>query len=210
MVKMASFCQMLFKRPHFRLCSRNLCNNFGQETCIRLVNPLQRDRNSIVENLCKNLQENLPGKYPYLKLPNDLEAKISFHDEHNYEKIQELFESIQSNEKSHEENLELFESWLTSSKLKMAFYLIANKNKFFSEEFSFKVIQSLSNDLMNFTPEEFVAFWLYLYFSREKTWIKEELYEHLDFNVAQIKLARLLASNQLSIQERIEPSKVHT
>ena len=97
--------------------------------------------------------------------------------------------------------LSLFESWMTKSKLSLAYYMFANKDVFYSKDFMIKVIKHLSSDISSkSSKEELVALWLCLHFT-QKLWTVEEIYEHLDFGQIQDLLADLIKYQQISNAE---------
>ena len=85
--------------------------------------------------------------------------------------------------------------------MSLAYYMLANKEVFYSKDFMIKVIKHVSRDISsNSHPEELVALWLCLYFSK-RLWKVEEIYEHLDFTQVQERLASLINMGLLSNAE---------
>ena len=170
-----------------------LCSSSSSVTYIRQVNPFRLSRDQFVESLCTQLHEKEPEKYSFLKEDlNEVQKELKEHDAN--EEILELLSMLMSKENSPEtaeKCLTLFESWVGRTKLNLAFYMFANRDVFHSVEFLSRIVKHLSSNVENLSSEEIVALWLCIHFSN-RVWSREELYEHLDFTVFQMKLAKMI------------------
>ena len=198
---------MFLRKVLRKVYDRNICvkhfsrTSFFEGNCIRHVNPLYENRDGVVENLYESLTKKLPERYSFLDVKAlDVTENKDVLELKESQEILDLVQHLQNGTKT-EECLSTLETWMTKNKFRFVFYLLSNKDDFFSEVFLKKVILNLSGSLDTLHPQEYVALWLCIYFSTEKSWSKEELFEFLDFNECQIKFARLLAQNQLSISE---------
>ena len=170
--------------------STRFCSSSGSATYMRQVNSFRLNRDELVENLCSKLHEKQPLKYSFLT-ENLGEVKNELLMNNSNEEIIELVSLLnsKSNENSQENAakcLSLFESWVGKTKFNLAFYMFANRTIFHSEEFLTRLVLHLSPNIEKLNTEEMVALWLCLHFSN-RTWTREELYEHLNFLTFQIQ-----------------------
>lgn len=152
----------------------------------RLVSPIRAQRDELVEDLCSKLTQSKSDKYSFL---NASEIKKD-------NEVMQIVKLLNSNQD--DDCTTLIESWMSKSKLSLTYYLLANKDNFYSNEFLTKVIKNLSENVSSLKSEEVVALWLCLYLTK-RHWSTEELYQHLNFDVFQTVLNGLLKS--LSVAE---------
>merc|ERR1712012_1472812 len=170
-------------------------------TYIRHINPLRENRDIVVENLSERLKQKFPVQYSFLS--KDLQFDVDVSSQNEILEIAKNLKDPSDDSNIEDKCLSLFESWMTKSKLSLAYYMFANKDVFYSKDFMIKVVKHLSQDIstnVSDSHEELVALWLCLYFS-QKLWTVEEIYEHLDFAQIQDRLAKLITQNQLSNAE---------
>ena len=181
-----------------KVLSSYFSSNVSGVTLIRHFNP----RDDFVENICSQLYNSQPSKYDFLN--NDLKKlKVELERNNANDDIIELVSLLNAPEskenKVHlDKCISLFESWIGNSRLNIAYYMFANRNEFYSDEFLTKVVKHLSKNLDTLNTQEIVALWLCLHFSN-RVWTKEELFEHLDFTKFQIQFAKLI--HTLSVAE---------